>query len=141
MNSWFNSTLIVCIHVLRLFFYCRPFLKSLLNLLQYCFCFMFRFFVCKAFGILASPPEIKPALLALEGQVLTSGLPEKSLSIYFTFCLEGQCFCTSTFFLFCLEFLHMQPEKELYLSRVSPVKLLFIGGLMGGVPAYPLEAL
>ena len=25
-------------------FWCRPFLKSLLNLLQYCFCFMFWFF-------------------------------------------------------------------------------------------------
>ena len=38
-------------HVSSVDFYfcsCRPFLKSLLNLLQYCFCFMVRFFGCKA---------------------------------------------------------------------------------------------
>ena len=28
-------------HFLKIFFWCRPFLKFLLNLLQYCFCFMF----------------------------------------------------------------------------------------------------
>ena len=100
---------------------------------------MFQLFIYKALGILASPPEIKLTPLALEGEVLTSGLPGKSLCIYFTFGLEGQCFCTCTFFLLCLEFLHMHPEKELYLSSMSPVKLLFIGGLMGGGPSLPLR--
>ena len=36
-----------------LFYECGPFLKSLLNLLQYCFCFIFQFFGPKACGILA----------------------------------------------------------------------------------------
>ena len=43
------------------------FLKSLLNLLQYCFCFMFWFFGCDACGILAPRPGIEPAPPALEG--------------------------------------------------------------------------
>ena len=42
------------------FFWCGPFLKSLLNLLQYCFCFMLWFFGHKACGILAPRPGIKP---------------------------------------------------------------------------------
>ena len=36
-------------------------LKSLLNLLQYCLCFMFWFFDLLACGVLAPPPGIKPA--------------------------------------------------------------------------------
>ena len=51
---------------------------SLLNLLQYCFCFIFWFFACETCGILASQAGIEPALLALEGKVLIIGLPEKS---------------------------------------------------------------
>lgn len=36
----------------------------------------------------------------------------------------------------------MHPEKELYLSSMSPVKLLFIGGLSGrGSPSLPSERL
>ena len=53
-------------------------LKSLLNLLQYCFCFMFWLFGQEARGILAPPPGIDPALPALEGKVLTTGPPGKS---------------------------------------------------------------
>ena len=44
--------------------------KSLLGLLQYCFCFMFCVFGHKAYGILASPPGIAPTPPALEGKVL-----------------------------------------------------------------------
>ena len=51
---------------------CGPFLKSLLNLLQYCFCFMFWFFGREACGILTSRPGIEPAPPALEGRVLTT---------------------------------------------------------------------
>ena len=55
--------------ILFLFFFSRffffkwwgPFLKSLLNLLQYCFCFMFWFSGCEACGILIPSPGIKPA--------------------------------------------------------------------------------
>ena len=58
------------------------FFKSLLNLFQYCFCFMFWFLVCEAYGILAPPPGIEPALPALEGEILTAGPPEKSPSVF-----------------------------------------------------------
>ena len=47
------------------------FLKPLLNLLQYCFCFMFWFFGHEACGILAPQPGIKPTLPGWEGKVLT----------------------------------------------------------------------
>ena len=51
------------------FFWCGPFfLKSLLNFLQYCFCFMFWFLGGEACGILGSQPRIKPTLPALEGE-------------------------------------------------------------------------
>ena len=52
---------------------------TILNLLQYCFCFMFWFLVCGACGLLSPQPGIKPAPLALEGEVLTTGLRGKSL--------------------------------------------------------------
>ena len=60
------------------FFLCGPFLKSLLNLLQYCFCFMFWYFAPEACGILTPQPGIKTTLLALEGEVLTTGPLGKS---------------------------------------------------------------
>ena len=50
---------------------------SLLNLLQYCFCFMFWFFGPVACGILVPQPDIKPTPLALEGEALTTELPRK----------------------------------------------------------------
>ena len=59
------------------FFWCGLFLKSLLNLLQYCFCFMFWFFGPKARGILPPRPGIELTPPALEGEVLTTGPPGK----------------------------------------------------------------
>ena len=47
-----------------LFFQCGPFLKSLLNLLQYYFCFAFWFLGHKAYGILVPQPEVELAPLA-----------------------------------------------------------------------------
>ena len=45
----------------KFFFKCGPFLKSLLNLLQYCFCFMLCFFLAmKHSGILVPWSGIKP---------------------------------------------------------------------------------
>ena len=64
--------------------------KSLLNLLKFCFCFMFWFFVCEAWGILAPPPGIEPAFCPLAGKVLTTGLPGKYL--YHPFFLQGMGF-------------------------------------------------
>ena len=54
------------------------FFLSLMNLLQYCFCFMFWFFGHEACGILAPLPGIEPTPHALEGEVLTTGPPGKS---------------------------------------------------------------
>ena len=44
---------------------------------------MFWFFGPKACGILAPRPGIKPAPPALEGEVLTTGLPGRSLNLFF----------------------------------------------------------
>ena len=64
------------------FFWCGPFLKSLLNLLQFCFCcFCSVSFVGwgrMPVGILTPPPGIKPAPPALAGERLTTGSPGKS---------------------------------------------------------------
>ena len=61
------------------FFWRGPlFYKSLVNLLQYCFCFMFWFFGHEARGILAPRPGIKHAPPTLEGEVLITGPPGKS---------------------------------------------------------------
>ena len=62
-------------HIVRSFFL----FKSLLNLLQYCFCFMFWFFGHEACVILALQRGIEPIPPALEGEVLTTGQPGKSL--------------------------------------------------------------
>ena len=67
------------------FFWCGPFFKSLLNLLQYCFHFLFWFFGLKVYGSLAPQPGIKPTPLALEGEILRTGLPGRSLSYNFFF--------------------------------------------------------
>ena len=58
------------------------FLKSLLNLLQHCFCFMFWFFGLKAWGILAPWPRIKPTPCSGR-QSLNQWPPGKSLNFSF----------------------------------------------------------
>ena len=52
--------------------------KVFIDLLQYCFCFMFWFFGREACGILAPWPGFEPTPPALEGEVLTTGLTGKS---------------------------------------------------------------
>ena len=54
-------------------------LKALIELLQYCFYFMFCFFDHETCGILAPWPAIKHAAPVLENKVLTAGPPGKSL--------------------------------------------------------------
>ena len=58
---------------------------KVLNLLQYCFCFfMFGFFFgSKVCGILIPWLRIESAPPALEGEVLTAGLPGKCQKFYF----------------------------------------------------------
>ena len=51
------------------FFLCGPFKNSLLNLFQYCFCFMLWVLGCEAYGILAPQPGIKPIPPTLEGSL------------------------------------------------------------------------
>ena len=86
------------IHIFKVF-WCGPFLKSLLNLLQYCFCFMCWFFGPEACGILAPWPRIKPTSTALEDEVSTTGPPGKSpqcifntfLNLPMGLCFKGGC--------------------------------------------------
>ena len=66
---------------LKKIFLCGPFKKSLLNLLQYCFCFMFCFFGHEPCGILVPQPGIKPTPLGLEGKVLSTVPPTESPKI------------------------------------------------------------
>ena len=69
-------------YYLFIYFWCGLFLKSLLNFLQYCLCFMFSFFGHKAYGILALLPGIKPTPPMLEGKGLTPGPLRKSHQVY-----------------------------------------------------------
>ena len=64
----------VCVYVCV----CGLFLKSLLHLLWHCLCSLFWSLGPEACGILVPWPGIRPAPLALEGQVPTTGPPRKS---------------------------------------------------------------
>ena len=75
------------------FFWLGPFLKSLLNLLQDCFCFMLCSFGQKACEILAPLPVIELAPFALEGEVLTTGSPGKFPLVRFKWVKAFKCLC------------------------------------------------
>ena len=66
------------LYILNIFAW-QPFLKALLNLLHYRFCFTFQFFGHEECAILAPSPRIKFTVPALEGKVLTTGLQGRSL--------------------------------------------------------------
>ena len=51
---------------------------TILLLVFFVFFFMFWFFGCEACGILAPQPGVEPTPPALEGEVLTTGLPGTS---------------------------------------------------------------
>ena len=63
------------------FFGCGPFVKSLLNLPQYCYN-MFQYFGGETCGIIAPGPGIETVPPALEGKVLITRPPGKSLYIF-----------------------------------------------------------
>ena len=71
----------------KLFFSTWTIFKSVLNLLQYCFCFMFYFFGHKANGILTPQPGIQPTPFLLEDKVsvtiMAREVPKKFLLIEF----------------------------------------------------------
>ena len=111
---WHSILIGAFIYLLRFLY--GLFLKSLLNLLQYCFCFMFWFFSHEVCWILAPQPGIQLILPALEGEVLITGLPgitdiqsliiDIAILIFIIFChcfLFVTCFyfLFSTFFLLC----------------------------------------
>ena len=60
-----------------------------MNLSQYCFHFSFWFFSHQACGILAPRPGIEPVAPTLEGKVLTTGPPEKSLGLFLHLLYDG----------------------------------------------------
>ena len=75
---------------IALFFFFFCFLKSLLNLLQYCFYFLVLVFGHEACAILAPWLGMEPTAPALEGEILTTGPPGKSLHCPF---LNWVVFC------------------------------------------------
>ena len=75
---WFSPHCIIISCLLNFF-------KSSSNLLHIPSVFYGFFFLAEACGILASWPGIKPTPPALEGEILTIGLPGKSPSVYFSF--------------------------------------------------------
>ena len=78
-DLFFISKQFVQVSFFKNIFWCGAFLKSLLNLLQYYFCVMFRFFGPKAYGVWAPRPGVEPAQSALEGEVLITGKEVPSL--------------------------------------------------------------
>ena len=59
----------------------------LLNVLQHCFCFMFWCFGQETWNVLAPWPGIEPP--AVEGEILSSGPPGKSVYFFFFFLLHN----------------------------------------------------
>ena len=74
------------------------FKKSLLNLLQCCFCFMFWFFGGRSPGILGPWPEIEPATPALEGSSLCYFLLKIFFKLVDFLCLKWYLGCSPCFF-------------------------------------------
>ena len=112
---WFGPFFVVVVAV-----WYRTFLKSLLNLLQYCFCLIFGVgrFGPEACGLLAPWPGIELTPLALEGEVLTTGPPGKSSAYFLLFLLGLFCFSIFRFtdsFLYCLHFA-IEPHSKVFIS-------------------------
>ena len=80
--AYFQETKSLLLNCKTVFFFFflgyGPFLKSLLNLLHYCFCFIILAFLATGMWDLSSRSGIKPARPALEGEVLTTGPPGES---------------------------------------------------------------
>ena len=117
-------------YFLRFFLIWTVFKKSLLNLLQYCLCFIFWFSDCEACGILALSPGIKPVSLALEGKVLTSGLPGKSP----LFASESSLLLEATQGIFPGDYL----AHKVFHKMVNSFRILLIGLLPEEVTVFSL---
>ena len=124
---WFShcqvESLLNNIYIFLMFYV--PFLKSLLNLLQHCFWFMFWFCSCKSCGILISKPGIKPTSPALEGEVLTAGPQQKSLNKASHFnCLWPVLLEQSAKALICLNLLMLFSISSLIMALLHPTDFL-----------------
>ena len=75
---------------LKIYFWCAPFLKSLLNLLQYDFCCSYLVFWPQITGDLGFLTSILPHIPALGGEVLTSGPPGQSQGGYFRLSIKAR---------------------------------------------------
>ena len=71
---WIQLLIHPYIFLLFFFMICTIKKKSLLNLLQYCFCFMFWLFGHKACGIFTPWPGMELAPAAMQGGASTTGL-------------------------------------------------------------------
>ena len=96
VKGYFSCILIptqlnTCKLIFLRFFWCGPFLKSLLNMFQYCFCFMFWSLGSKAWEILAPKTGIETVPPGMEGEVWTTELSGKSLNT----CKFKMHFCQS----------------------------------------------
>ena len=88
-NHWKKGMALVSLIFFFKIFWCGPFLKSLLNLLQNYLCFMFWFFwPPEACRILAPWTGIEPSPPALESKVLTTRPPGKSWELNMLFFLK-----------------------------------------------------
>ena len=76
-KEWKRSISWIRLFKKKNYYWCGPFLKSLLNLLQYCF-YVLGFFGREACGCLAPRPEIGSTPPATEVEVLATGPPGKS---------------------------------------------------------------
>lgn len=85
IGTWVCRSLLNCLvqeYFFRIF-WCGSFLKSVLDLSQYCFCFMVWVFWLWGMWDLSPWPGTEPALPALEGTVLITGVQEKSYRYIF----------------------------------------------------------
>ena len=89
--------------------------KSLLNMLQYCFCFKFWFFGHEACGIMAPRPRIEPTAPAWEGEVFffffflfLAKIQDERICFFFFFSVftSNFLFILFYFFFICSEFCH-----------------------------------
>ena len=119
VTIWLTQILFVYLFYFKDFFFlCGSFLKSLLNLLQYCFLFFmfwFIFFGCTAHRILAFWPRIEPVSPALKGEGLTTGPPGKT---------QAKEFLELTFTILVLFLVLLYEIFVLFLSQVPYRKLL-----------------
>ena len=101
--------------------------------------YVFWFFGREACGILAPRPGIEATPLALEGEVLTTGLPGKSHVMYFELIFVTSVKSVSRFFFCCCSFVSAPFVKRLSLTHyiafapLSRISQLYLCGSISGL--------